>query len=119
MLQVRRGKRDNLEIIFHITPLKHMLLSLRNKKKIFEISSISLLIWSSDVGDSLTDYVVSIKFVALGNSSTCFHVHGDKKLWFTTSYIFSGTEVCRFLLFLSYSSLQHLFSLVLKFVHLC
>ena len=25
MLKIRRGKRDNLEIIFHITPLKHML----------------------------------------------------------------------------------------------
>ena len=24
-LQVRRGKRDNLGIIFHLTPLKHML----------------------------------------------------------------------------------------------
>ena len=25
VLQIRRGKRDNLEIIFHITSLKHML----------------------------------------------------------------------------------------------
>ena len=54
VLQIRRGKRDNLGIIFHITPLKHMLrpslepsrrdgsnevsqhmFSLRNKKIIF------------------------------------------------------------------------------------
>ena len=25
VLQIRRGKRDNLEIIFHITPSKYML----------------------------------------------------------------------------------------------
>ena len=25
VLQIRRGKRDNLGILFHITPLKHML----------------------------------------------------------------------------------------------
>ena len=25
MLQIRKGKRDNVEIIFHMSPLKHML----------------------------------------------------------------------------------------------
>ena len=25
VLQIRRGKRDNLGIIFHITPMKHMM----------------------------------------------------------------------------------------------
>ena len=28
VLQIRRGKRDNLGMIFHITPLKHMLRSI-------------------------------------------------------------------------------------------
>ena len=58
MLQIRRGKSDDLEIIFHITPLKHMLrpiirtvllrghniyFLLRNKKNyLFELSSVAL-----------------------------------------------------------------------------
>ena len=63
VLQIRRDKRDNLGIIFHNIPLKRMLrlvetvlkrghnicFSLRNKKKISELSSIPPLIWRSGI----------------------------------------------------------------------
>ena len=69
MLQIRRGKSDNLRITFHITPLKrvcdpsldtsrqdgsnegsqHMFL-VTNKKIIFILSAIPPLIWSSTLG---------------------------------------------------------------------
>ena len=64
-LQIRRGKRDNLGIIFNITPLKHVATHHKNplaemilmrgnnmfsliRKIIFELSSIAPLIWNSE-----------------------------------------------------------------------
>ena len=77
VLQIRRGNKDSLEIIIHVPPLnifcdlslepshwdgsnegpQHMF-SLRNKKILFELSSISPLIWSSDM-KALADSTVS------------------------------------------------------------
>ena len=125
MFQVRRGKRDNLRIIFHISPLKCLLRPIIRtasrrrfywrittcfhweiRKIIFQLSSISPLTWSSDLICVLVpDFAyLFLHLKCMGNS--VIFIKGD----YLFAPLYSLANLKWLLITLLHQSGQHLYS---------